>query len=67
MIQLFVNGQATRLPNEMSIADFLSSRGIAGGMVAVERNREWTRREEWPQIILREQDRLEVIQMMAGG
>jgi len=51
----------------MSIVEFLRSRGVVEAMVAVEHNLSWARREEWPNILLKENDRVEVIQIMAGG
>ena len=66
-MQVMVNGKIIRLEREMSIAEFVHSRAAQVRLVAVEYNHHWTRREDWPNIILKENDRLEVIQMMAGG
>ncbi|MBU1209517.1 MAG: sulfur carrier protein ThiS [Proteobacteria bacterium] len=66
-MRLIVNGKEICLDREMSIVEFLHSRGIVEAMVAVEHNLSWTRREEWPNITLKENDRVEVIQIMAGG
>ncbi len=66
-MKLTVNGKEIYLDREMSITEFLSSRGVIGAMMGVEHNLTWTRREEWPNIKLKENDRVEVIQMMAGG
>jgi len=62
-----VNGKETNLEREMSIAEFLRFKGIVEALVAVEYNLNWVRREEWPNITLKEDDRVEVIQIMAGG
>jgi thiamine biosynthesis protein ThiS len=66
-MRLTVNGKEIDLDREMSISEFLRSRGVTEAMVGVEHNRRWTRREEWPNITLKENDRMEVIQVMAGG
>ena len=66
-MQLTVNGKETQLAREMSLAEFLHSRGIVSAMVAVEHNLRWTHREDWPVTLLKENDRIEIIQMMAGG
>jgi thiamine biosynthesis protein ThiS len=66
-MRLTVNGKEIYLDREMSIVAFLHSRGIVETMVGVEHNLKWTLRQEWPNIILQENDRLEIIQMMAGG
>jgi thiamine biosynthesis protein ThiS len=66
-MRLTVNGKKIYLDREMSIIEFLRSRGVREAMVAVEHNLIWTRREEWSNITLKENDRVEVIQIMAGG
>ena len=66
-MRLMVNGKAIHLDREMSIVEFLRSRGIAEAMAVVEHNLTMTRREEWPDITLKENDRVEVVQIMAGG
>ncbi len=66
-MRLMVNGKEIHLDHEMSLAEFLRSRGIAEAMAVVEHNLTMTRREDWPNIILKENDRVEVVQIMAGG
>ncbi len=66
-MKLTVNGEQINLEREMSIDDFLRSRGVSEKMVGVEYNRNWVRHEDWPKIILQENDRLEIIRIMAGG
>lgn len=66
-MRLTVNGKEIHLEREMSIFEFLRSRGVGEGMVAVEHNSSWTPREVWSNILLKENDRVEVIQIMAGG
>lgn len=66
-MRLTVNGKVMHLEREMSISEFLRWRGLAAALVAVEHNRNWTNREEWAGITLREGDRLEVVRIMAGG
>ena len=66
-MKLTVNGKPTEIEHEMSIADFLRARNVVEALVAVEHNLRWTRREEWPTVILQENDRLEVVRIFAGG
>ena len=66
-MRLTVNGKKIYLDREMSIIEFLRSRGVIEAMVGVEHNLSWIRREEWPNIMLKENDRVEVIQIIAGG
>ena len=66
-MRLTVNGKITEIEQETSIADFLRAKNVAEALVAVEHNLRWTKREEWPTVILQENDRLEVVRIMAGG
>ena len=66
-MRLTINGKVTELERQMSIAEFLQSRDVAEALVAVEHNLQWTRREQWSAITLKENDRLEVVRIMAGG
>ena len=66
-MRLTVNGKEIYLDREMSIIEFLRSRGVNEAMVTVEHNLRMPRREEWSSITLKENDRVEVIQIMAGG
>ncbi len=66
-MKLTVNGKEVQLDREMSITEFLRMRGIGEAIAVVEHNLRLIRREEWPDIALKENDRLEVVQLMAGG
>jgi len=66
-IKLTVNGEVINLEGEVSLADFLRSKGVFEAMVGVEHNLQWIRREDWPNILLKDNDRLEIIRIMAGG
>jgi sulfur carrier protein len=66
-MKLTINGERVELEREMSIADFLKSRNVSETLVGVEHNLTWVRREDWTKIILQENDRLEIIRIMAGG
>ncbi len=66
-MKVTINGERIDLEREMSIADFLSSRSVPETLVGVEHNLTWIRREDWAKIILKENDRMEIIRIMAGG
>jgi len=66
-MRLTVNGKVMHFEREMSISEFLRSRDLAEALVAVEHNLSWTSREDWPRIVLQEDDRVEVVRIMAGG
>lgn len=66
-MKLTVNGRLEELAEEMSIAEFLRSKAVREELVIVEHNLTLPKRAEWPITILRENDRLEVVQILGGG
>lgn len=66
-MRLTVNGEVKDTPDRATIVDLLALLGIETGRVAVERNLEIAPRSLWPQIILQDGDRLEIVQFVGGG
>ncbi len=66
-MRLTLNGKGIDVACEMSIGEFLRSKGLQEPLVAVEHNLSWLRREDWSTITLKEGDRLEIVRIMAGG
>ncbi len=66
-MKLTVNGKLEGLAEEMSIAEFLRSKAVREELVIVEHNLRVAERAEWPTTVLRENDRLEVVQLLGGG
>ena len=62
-----VNGKAIILERPTTIADYLASRGMKYTLVSVAYNQEWTVRQDWPRIVLQDNDRLEIMRVVAGG
>ena len=62
-----INGEARFVPDGSTIADLLESFGLPGKNVLVERNGEPVARDVFSQQTIREDDRLEIISMVAGG
>jgi len=67
MITLNINGKTRSLPEETSIARFLADNGIEARIVAVEHNGMVLRREQFPEVVLREGDTVEIVRMIGGG
>lgn len=67
MIELTVNGKPSTLPAPTTIAAFLAGRDLHEKMVVVEHNREIVPRNRYHEVLLRDGDELEIVQMMAGG
>ena len=67
MISLTINGRDVRLDKPMTIAELLASKGLTPKIVVVEHNREIVPRERYDDVVLRADDNVEIVQMMAGG
>jgi sulfur carrier protein len=66
-MRLRVNGKEVELVEGLRLMDFLHARGLDPRMVVVEHNDSILPREQYPNIMLHEGDRLEIVQMTAGG
>jgi thiamine biosynthesis protein ThiS len=64
---LIVNGEERQFERDMTLAQLLETLSMKADRVAVELNREITRREQWPQMRLHDGDRLEIVHFVGGG
>jgi thiamine biosynthesis protein ThiS len=62
-----INGEARVVPDGSTIADLLESFGLPAKSVLVERNGEPVGRDDFSHQTIREDDRIEIISMVAGG
>lgn len=62
-----VNGDTHEMPAGTTIAALLTQLGVAGGPVAVERNKHIVPRADHGITELKDGDRLEVVQFVGGG
>ncbi|MBZ4644567.1 MAG: sulfur carrier protein [Clostridium butyricum] len=62
-----LNGKKETLENEMSLLDLLKSKGIDPNTVVVEHNYDIIGKENWGNIMLKENDVLEVLRFVGGG
>jgi thiamine biosynthesis protein ThiS len=66
-VHLVVNGEERALEEETALPDFLRSFGLDSRRIAIAHNGTVLYREDWPSIMLREGDRLEIVRMIGGG
>jgi thiamine biosynthesis protein ThiS len=64
---LTINGEASVVPDGLTVAALVQHLGMKGDRVAVERNREIVARDQWAQVVLGEGDRLEIVHFVGGG
>jgi thiamine biosynthesis protein ThiS len=69
-MNLQINGEARTFPNAttpFTLSALVASLGLKPDRVAVELNRQIVQRERWSETLLREGDRLEIVQFVGGG
>lgn len=66
-MQIFLNGSAHQLPPSCTVAALLQQTGHGERRVAVEVNQEIVPRSAHATHVLREGDRVELVQAMGGG
>jgi thiamine biosynthesis protein ThiS len=66
-MQLIINGEEKPFSAALTLAALVAQLGLAPGRVAVELNSQIVAREQWPAIVLHENDRLEIVHFVGGG
>jgi thiamine biosynthesis protein ThiS len=66
-MQIQVNGERRELKDESRMSDLLNALSLAPERVAVELNHQIVRRNEWPNTILKDGDRIEIVHFVGGG
>ncbi len=67
MAQILLNGEPREVDDGLNVAALLGASAYAGRRVAVEINREIVPKSEHAQRIVRDGDRIEIVQAMGGG
>jgi sulfur carrier protein len=66
-MQLTVNGKPREASDDATILAFLEANEIDPRIVAVERNGEIVKRDQWAAVRLAKGDTLEIVRMVGGG
>lgn len=66
-MRMIVNGTPREVAEGTSVTDLLAALDLAQAPVVVERNGEIVRRTDQPGTKLCEEDRLEIVRLVAGG
>lgn len=67
MLHVTVNGEQRELAVETPLLDFLTALEIDGRRIAIAHNGTVLYREDWPSVVIRDGDRLEIVRMIGGG
>ncbi|MGA9997297.1 MAG: sulfur carrier protein ThiS [Pyrinomonadaceae bacterium] len=62
-----INGEARDVPDKITLTELIKHLSLAPERLAVELNHEVVRRAQWPDTVLNEGDRLEVVHFVGGG
>ncbi len=66
-MQIQLNGEPYELPDETTLAGLLAARGVNPLYTAVEVNRELVSRAKHASLVLKQDDRVEVVTLVGGG
>jgi sulfur carrier protein len=66
-MRLTVNGDATEVPEGLTVLGLIQHLGLTEGPVAVERNREVVPRAEHEKTLLSSDDVIEIVHFVGGG
>ena len=64
---VLLNGRESDLPEGMTVADLIAQKNLRPGTLLVELNGELVKQYAWPDIVLKEEDRLEILRFVGGG
>lgn len=66
-MQIKLNGEAKEVDEGTTLERLVEQLALAPDRLAVELNSEVVRRAAWPQVTLREGDRVEIVHFVGGG
>lgn len=67
MIEIVLNGEPKQVPSGLTVAALLLHLGVDPALVAVELNRELSRKAGWDQTIVPAGATVEIVQFVGGG
>jgi thiamine biosynthesis protein ThiS len=66
-VKLFINGEAREIEAAKNIAELIATLGLPAPAMLVEHNGTALHREEWAARTLSQDDRVEIVRIVAGG
>ncbi|MFW6036168.1 MAG: sulfur carrier protein ThiS [Halothermotrichaceae bacterium] len=62
-----INGEEEFFDNEVTILDYIYSKGLDPEKLIVEYNKKIVKKDKWDEIVLSNKDSLEVLKFVGGG
>ena len=66
-MRIHMNGKEIEIAEDQTVAALVAERGLDPNKVVVEHNMVILPKEEWPQLVLTAEDKLEIIAFVGGG
>lgn len=66
-MEVVLNGNIEKLNEEMNLSEFVFSKGLNPDTIIIEHNENIVKKQEWASVILRDKDRLEILNFVGGG
>lgn len=66
-MNILLNGKEYKYDNEINLIDLLEKEGINPESVVIELNGEIIKKETWKDILIKDQDKLEILRFVGGG
>ena len=66
-MEIQVNGETREVSNNLSLQQLIASLNLAPERIAIELNHNVVRRLNYPSVILKEGDRVEIVHFVGGG
>lgn len=66
-IQIVLNGELHKIPDGASLTGLIAKLKLRKGRIAVEINRTIVPKAEWPEVVLKPGDSVEIVNFVGGG
>ena len=66
-INILLNGETREVPGEIDLDHLLELFSLPRQRVAIELNNNVVRRSAWPETLIRDRDKIEVVHFVGGG
>lgn len=64
---IFLNGKEEEIRDGTTLSDFIRDKRLEPDRIVVEYNMQVSKKEDWDRVVLKENDRLEVLRFVGGG
>ncbi len=66
-MRVTLNGEQKEVADDISLSELLDGLQLPAQRIAIELNKQVVRKKDWPEIRVREADRIEIVHFVGGG